>query len=160
MIRNPFRDALVTYDLLPDPLRPKLIPCLFDDWRDLESNANPIEHTPAPSTQWALDYLNEWGNYDDMEDEPYPELHRQWLERMGDAWDRLSPMFPDDDTSEWMGEKVSLGQYLDVRDSDWPLWPEFASGTYEVYWRFDNDARSYYVRFQNHEIVEAGLDTP
>lgn len=127
---NPFAQALKTYDLLPDDLKPRFWDAMLYDWWDLESNGNPIEHVAAPTPYDAITYVTE------ADDEDESELGRQFLLDMIPVWDRVCEFLPPEDTTMFAGEKVSSGQYLAVRDCEWP---ERADDDYWVKLVFDNN---------------------
>ena len=108
---NPFRNALITYDLLPDDRKPLFFDTLMIDWHDLEHNANPIEHTPARDEYEAISYVeSEFGGGEDSRD------LRPLFVRLANAWDRLleDGVLPESDTTKFAGEKVSSGHYIDT----------------------------------------------
>ena len=144
---NPFAQALQTYDLLPDDLKPRFWEAMLYDWWDLEHNANPIEHVAAPTREDAITYVTET-------DEDESELGRQFLLDMIPVWDRVCEFLPPEETTTFAGEKVSMGQYLAVRDCEWP---ERADDDYWVKLVFDKDESSqvmFLIRIVNHTITE------
>lgn len=149
---NPFAEALKTYDLLPDAYHPYFVNALIDGWEDLEHNANPIEHVGATTREDAVRYM--FGA-----EEGVSELGRQFLLDMIPVWDRVCESLPPEDTTTFAGEKVSSGQYLAVRDCEWP---KRADDDYWVKLVFDNyDAEGpvlsqtmFLVRLVNHTITE------
>lgn len=147
---NPFRNAVVTYDLLPDDLKPRFIDALLNDWCDLESNANPIEHRTGPSLDEAIGYVQEWHGQESL----YPHLDRVWLQAMADAWDHLTPVLPPDDETTFDGEKVSCGKYLAVRSCEWPSYDVLPTGEYtaKLVFNVDDSTVEHTVHFHNHFI--------
>lgn len=139
---NPFRNAIETLGRLPDALKPAFHTAFVDDWADLTSNANPLEHKPAGDTYEAVLYILEWAGFmcDTKADHPSllsePELSnrykvsaddtREWLRRLADAYD-LIPFDTEPIESTFAGEHISTGHFLDLpsRD-DFPLTDSFA----------------------------------
>lgn len=115
---NPFRNSIRTFDLLPKDLQPRLLPALEFDWRDLESNGNPIEHEPATDQASAIDYIDEW------QEDPYDFVNtaaqRQLLLDLADVYDRCLIHLPADDETTFAGEHVASGQYMSIRECEWP----------------------------------------
>lgn len=144
---NPFREALKTYDLLPDEHKPYFWEAMMYDWWDLESNANPIEHQAASTPEEATVYVVE-------SDEDASELGRQFLLDMIPVWDRVCEFLPPEDTVMFAGEKVSMGQYLAVRSCEWP---ERADDNYWVKLVFaepgDDDETVFNIHVMNHTMA-------
>lgn len=136
---NPFRNAIKTFDLLPDALKPAFHTAFNDDWSDLESNGNPLEHgiDPDPDEREAaaINYILEWAGWMCDLDAPEPKLlsepelsdrykqdpamTRAWLSILADAYDLIP--FGEAIESTFGGEHISEGHFLDVE-------PEFGLG--------------------------------
>jgi hypothetical protein len=115
---NPFRNALITFNLLPDHIKPAFLTAFNDDWADLEHNGNPLEHIPAENQDMAMAYTMEWAGWalDSDIKTPYrndPETTRVWLTRMADAFD-LIPELPEPDETTFAGDHVATGYYIDA----------------------------------------------
>jgi hypothetical protein len=117
MTANPFRNVLTTFDLLPDEMKPYLLPNVLFDWSDLEHNANPIEHVAPTSREEAISYLDEW-HYENPSTRP--DLDRILLVDLANCFDRISPLLPPDDETTFAGEHVASGQYLAIDECDFP----------------------------------------
>lgn len=133
---NPFRNALATFDLLPEALRPAFLTAFNDDWSDLESNGNPLEHDVVDPPEnvsreeAAIDYVVEWAGWmcDESSDVPAllnepelsdryktdPDLTREWLSILADAYD-LIPFASEPIESTFGGEHISTGHFLEIK---------------------------------------------
>lgn len=132
---NPFRNAIKTFDLLPDALKPAFYTAFNDDWADLEHNGNPLEHdvVDPPENESregaAINYILEWASWmcDESSEVPAllnepelsdrykndPAMTRAWLTILADAYD-LIPFQTEPIESTFAGEHISTGHFLDI----------------------------------------------
>jgi hypothetical protein len=146
MTNNPFRNALHTFDLLPDALKPAFHTAFNDDWSDLTSNGNPLEHGmdpalhPDEAAETAVSYIIEWAGWmcDEKSDVPAlltePELSdrykedpaetREYFRILADAYDLIP--FAEDIESTFAGEHISSGHFLTIEPDEIPLPAKFS----------------------------------
>lgn len=132
---NPFRNAIKTLDLLPDALKPAFHTAFNDDWSDLTSNGNPLEHDVVDPPEnvspkdAAIEYILEWAGWMCDTDAPEPALlnepelsdrykqdpamTRAWLSVLADAYDLIP--FAEDIESTFGGEHISSGHFLNIK---------------------------------------------
>lgn len=166
-IQNPFANALITFDHVDHDVRSNFIPSLREDWDDLESNVNDIEHEAITDTDEATAYAMCLGELSDESDQLTLDAQRQFLQDCANAWTLISPLLPaDDDTDSAFGH-ISTGQPLSSRDfwcqwdrlSAWEL-PTFDTN-YQIAFAFRNgdyeDDFLIAVNVINHQVMT--LDT-
>jgi hypothetical protein len=89
-MQNPFRNALQTFNFLPDELKDAFWDSFIIDISDLASNGNPLEHTAAENKDEAIAYVN---TYDGV-----PVNHSRFsvphnLKILAEAFDLIAPKF-------------------------------------------------------------------
>lgn len=111
-MQNPFRNALQTFELLPDEYKDQFLDSFAVDTSDLTSNGNPLEHTAATTQREALIYIETFQGV------PNPNSRfaaKRYLETLAKAFDLIPDTYEEEETT-FAGERVSLGLYLDYPD--------------------------------------------
>jgi hypothetical protein len=115
---NPFRNALQTFQLVPDALKDAFWDSFIVDISDLASNGNPLEHTAAETQDEAIAYIN---SYDGV-----PVNNSRWhvkerLTKLAEAYDLISPKFqaePAPYSTMFGNGEQGVGLYIDFTDPE------------------------------------------
>lgn len=106
---NPFRNALITFELLPDDKKDSFLDSFAVDTEDLAHNGNPLEHEPATNVDEAIAYVE---TFDGVPTPNNRYATKQYLETLAAAFDLIPDTYQDDETTFGRGH-VATGLYLD-----------------------------------------------
>lgn len=106
---NPFRNALQTFNLLPDELKDGFLDSFNVDTSDLQHNGNPLSHEAAKTQEEAIAYV---GTFDGVKVINSRYSVPEYLETLANAFDLIPEKYQEEETT-FGGERVSLGLYLD-----------------------------------------------
>lgn len=87
---NPFRNALQTFELVPDALKDAFWDSFIIDISDLASNGNPLEHTAATTQDEAIAYVETFDGVK-VTNSRFSVPHN--LKILAEAFDLISPKF-------------------------------------------------------------------
>lgn len=108
-MQNPFRNALQTFELLPDDRKDEFLDSFDVDSSDLASNGNPLQHDAATTQEEAIAYVSSFQGVG-LPNSRFAA--KNYLECLAAAFD-LIPDTYEEETSTFAGETVSFGLYLD-----------------------------------------------
>lgn len=106
---NPFRNALITFELLPDELKDQFLDSFVVDTEDLAHNGNPLEHEPASNEEEAIAYVQ---TFDGVGQPNSRFATKQYLETLAAAFDLIPDTYQEDETT-FAGGHIATGLYLD-----------------------------------------------
>jgi hypothetical protein len=121
-MQNPFRNALTTFNLLPDALKDAFWDSFVVDISDLASNGNPLEHTAATTQEEAIDYVN---CFDGVSVEQSRWHVKEKLTKLAEAFDLISPKFT--------AEPAPYSTMFGSGDEGEGLYIDFTNPEYERY---------------------------
>lgn len=111
-MQNPFRNALTTFELLPDEYKDQFLDSFAIDTSDLTSNGNPLEHTAATTRREALIYIETFQGVPNVNSR---FSAKNYLECLAVAFDLIPDTYAEEETT-FAGEHVATGLYLDYPD--------------------------------------------